>query len=391
MDEDSKAIADYKERLDEIIKLTQFFRMIVISARTQFFRSDEELPNETGFFKVSGKKGEYSFGKIYITPFSMRDVNKYLIKRFPFPFLKKRKRAKTIVHEVPNLMIRPMLLSYINELMHENITYSNSLDIYESLINSWIEREFNSKPKKSDNFKEQLYNFTKKLAPLIYKISIDQGRFSLSTEELLTFKDQFSINLDELQMRSRSFLNRTATGGLKYSHKSIFEYFLALDYFESNLSKNYEFKGLDFGVNILRQLCTKWLKNNFRNYIKLNNAEKLDKSIRLSQIKFTQEYFQLSKELKEKIILGLPIYPMDEIENSILYHKSKMAERDKQYHKLKEKIKSNKKKLVLNDPGAQLKEISKLHKEYKRLISNLELIKNYNNKLEEEYGVQQYI
>jgi hypothetical protein len=44
LDEDQKAIADHRQRLDELIQLSRKFRCVVIACRSQFFPKDEEIP-----------------------------------------------------------------------------------------------------------------------------------------------------------------------------------------------------------------------------------------------------------------------------------------------------------------------------------------------------------
>jgi hypothetical protein len=73
-DEDTKAIADHKARLLEIMDACKDFRRILITCRTQFFPSDEEIPVRTGIFKFEprrvGESAEYEFWKMYLAPFS---------------------------------------------------------------------------------------------------------------------------------------------------------------------------------------------------------------------------------------------------------------------------------------------------------------------------------
>ena len=47
LDEDTKAIADHKERISELMQLAKKFKRVIISCRTQFFLKDEEIPIET--------------------------------------------------------------------------------------------------------------------------------------------------------------------------------------------------------------------------------------------------------------------------------------------------------------------------------------------------------
>ena len=121
LDEDTLAMVDYKERLKLLLKATAEFRTVVMSCRTQFFSKDEEIPNQTGIIKVSaraaGEEAEYCFHKIYLSPFSDKQVNKYIRRRYPFWRREQRKRANQMVLKIPHLTARPMLLAHVDDLI----------------------------------------------------------------------------------------------------------------------------------------------------------------------------------------------------------------------------------------------------------------------------------
>ena len=88
LDEDTLAIVDHAERLKILLNLTRSFSRVLITCRTQFFPKDEEIPRETGVIKIgaraAGESAEHVFHKIYASPFSDRQVARYLRKRYPF-------------------------------------------------------------------------------------------------------------------------------------------------------------------------------------------------------------------------------------------------------------------------------------------------------------------
>lgn len=134
-DEDIKAVGDYKERMKEILSVVKGFREVVITCRTQFFPSEEEVPTEAGYVKTYGDSGtEYKFQKLYLSVFDDKDIKRYLRKRFSIFKFSNRKKAKTIVEKSPNLVMRPMLLSYINDLVGKEGDFKYSYEIYEILI-----------------------------------------------------------------------------------------------------------------------------------------------------------------------------------------------------------------------------------------------------------------
>jgi len=130
-DEDVEAVQDYQSRMTEIVQLTKEFRTVVITSRTQFFPSEDRLPNDTGIMRFGGDKGEYCFHRTYVSPFEDRDIKVYLRKKFPFWKFRLKRRAQEIVSHSPNLMARPMLLAKVEDLMSNNQSYEYSYQIYE--------------------------------------------------------------------------------------------------------------------------------------------------------------------------------------------------------------------------------------------------------------------
>jgi hypothetical protein len=82
-DEDISAVSDHKARMNEILSVAKGFRGVVITCRTQFFPSEEEVPSEAGYVKTYGDGAtEYKFQKLYLAVFDEKDIDKYLGKRF---------------------------------------------------------------------------------------------------------------------------------------------------------------------------------------------------------------------------------------------------------------------------------------------------------------------
>lgn len=325
-DEDIKAVLNYEERLKDILDTTWQFRTIVITCRTQFFPTEKEVPHMTGYFS-HGESGEYKFQKLYLSIFDDNDIKKYLKKRFPIykPWQwQKYKRAKKIAQKSPNLVIRPMLLSHIEDLVVENRNYNYSYEIYQALINRWIERE-SSKPGirakfgSTENYKKILYSFSKNLAIDMYTNRIIRGGYYISKED--NFGGNLELNLQDIEAdhfklseterRSKSLLNRNANGLYKFSHKSILEYFIA-EHLNSNtdLLLNFDFEGMD----AVRYFCSEFFFEDLRKckFIlerqgevkqdKVHDIFKIKKLIITELNNFNILDFRKLKELKELLL-----------------------------------------------------------------------------------------
>lgn len=256
LDEDTKAVEDYERRIEDLLQLTYHFKKIIISCRTQFFPSEAQEPLETKIEMFGSNRGSYKFRKIYLSPFTESDVKLYLFKKFgPFR-LGRLIKAYKLVSQLQFLMVRPFLLSYIDEIVHINKGVEYSYKIYEFLVAKWIEREaskieFNRK----EEFKKELYNFSINLAINLYQNQKRRSGLFISIPDINEFAETNNIKLSELELRGRSLLNRNREN-YKFAHKSILEYFISLELFKNRLFLNtFQFEGMDQARVFFLQQC----------------------------------------------------------------------------------------------------------------------------------------
>lgn len=229
-DEDTLAIQDHRERLDVLLTLTAEFRHVLITCRTQFFEREDETPKETGLVRVGptrpGQSREYTFLKVYISPFNDLQVNRYLRRRFPLWNLRKRRKAREIASKTPDLTMRPMLLAHIEDLLESNADCIYSTQIYESMIEAWLTRE---RPFVNP---ENLRRFSAELAVDIYMKRKLRGSERIPPAEASLLASRLAIPLQGWQLRGRSLLNRDADGNLKFAHRTIMEYLFVTKFVE---------------------------------------------------------------------------------------------------------------------------------------------------------------
>ena len=246
-DEDTQALPDHRSRLQTLVELTKEFRKVLITCRTQFFPSEEEEPHETGVLRYGPKGGQHVFRKLYLSPFDKEDIRAYLKQRFSWLQRTKRRRAQQIVLSCPSLMVRPMLLSHIDDLLNSKDTYTATYMVYAELIQRWIDRDahkfFSERPQ---SYMDDLSQFSREIALYLYRRRTAQQGLWISGEEIQSFADRHGIKeLSEVEMKSKSLLNRNALGQYKFSHKSILEYFLAKEAFsDNNFRKEFDFDGM---------------------------------------------------------------------------------------------------------------------------------------------------
>ncbi|MEO0469535.1 MAG: leucine-rich repeat domain-containing protein [Bacteroidota bacterium] len=257
LDEDPAAVRDYEKRMSKVLKRVQDFRVVVFTCRTQFFPSEEDEPRETPVVKFGTRQGFQSFAKMYLSPFSEKDIRLFLKKRYTWINRAKREQAFKIIEQSPNLMVRPMILSYIDDLLEDGGKYDFTSDLYHVLIQKWINREADRvKEDRRTKFREELFRFSQAIAVNIYKNrGIRKGMF-ISQKEIRPFAEKHKIQLDEIEMRSRSLLNRNMDGQYKFAHKSILEYFLALACIENpDFGNSFNFVGMDLARVFFGEMC----------------------------------------------------------------------------------------------------------------------------------------
>ena len=234
-DEDSKTTnQNYKARMKEIIDKTLDFQTVIFTSHPQFFPSYPDIPQEIGLYKFDGDKGEHWFYRVYISPFSKRESHKYLRRMFPLYKWFKRYKARAIVAKSPVLMERPMLLANIHDLMEmrSNVwsmdlmevrrNYQFTFEIYEEMVEQWIQRE-------RVRDKTELRKFSEVIALDMYENQQARGGLFTPHDRMDQFAKKHGFRLEELELSSRSLLNRNSDGKYKFAHKSILEYLLPLE------------------------------------------------------------------------------------------------------------------------------------------------------------------
>jgi hypothetical protein len=250
-DEDIEAIRDHHQRLRELMDECADFRRIVITCRTQFFSSDEEIPREPGVAIVTPRKAgqarEYKFYKLYLLPLTDKQVERYVKRRFGFWQRGQRRAARRIIAAIPELSMRPMLLAVVPDLIREERSITELFQLYEFMVESWLERE------KSWIDKNRLREFSELLAVDLYLNRQKRGFERIPRRELIELKEMNASDLDDWRLTNRSLLNRDADGNYKFAHRSILEYLFVVAF----LKGGKECLSLEW-TDLMKQLFVSW-------------------------------------------------------------------------------------------------------------------------------------
>lgn len=255
LDENRHASEDFNKFQTELEAVIQPFRLVMITCRAQFFDSEKMIPEETSWMSTGRDKSLINYNKIYISPFTDEDIDKYLSIKYK-GLREKKKRAHQIVEQCKNLMVRPLLLSYIDDLIEENVEYTELSEIYNTLINKWLQREVNRIQDRTERQKqkETLARFSIDIAKTIYSNWKNVKSMQLNSDQMKSFMSSYGYNEVPFDIKRRSLINRNASGAFKFSHKSFLEFFLAKELF-NNPSFDFLFDGMDMAKVFFDGMC----------------------------------------------------------------------------------------------------------------------------------------
>ena len=265
----------FVKRLDNIVSSTMRFCDVVFTCRTQYFPQQELQDYELNIRKPDNR-GFFKLNKYYLFPFSDLEVKKYLNKKYgrlKFWNWSNKRKAIQLVENSHKLMSRPMLLSYLDDLVTDDKKYQFSYQIYETLIEKWLIRE-SEKWKKSDQqkqFKITLRKLARETGLQIYKNWLSQGWLYLSKDDILQIAQIYNIELKPDEVKGKSLLTCDPLLNWKFAHKSILEYFLAKECVNNwEFAAAFKFSGMDMAKHFYLEMEPDF---NAINFIKVDGGK----------------------------------------------------------------------------------------------------------------------
>lgn len=249
----------FQNRLADIIEATRNFAEVVLTCRTQYFPGQEDDPYELEV-KRPDEKGFYKLNKLYLSPFTLDEVKTYLRKKYGFlPFInwKKKKQALQVVGQAKHLVMRPMMLSYIDLLVDHGRNFQSDYHIYETLIEEWLKREAEKRKHRNADqklFIENLRKVSEQTALALWDVRQSENRAFLTRAEALEIANRNGIPLRPEEVTGQSLLTCDGAGNWKFAHKSVWEFFLAREVFrDRNFARRFHFKGMDMARHFVGQ------------------------------------------------------------------------------------------------------------------------------------------
>ena len=236
------------KEIENLSKTTQEYKKVILTSRTQFFRSEEE-ENDTLVQKKFPGRGPRSmtyprFERIYISLFDDKQIRRYLdlclgkaeSEKFWNETVEK-------VFDVKDLARRPILIELIvNDLeavqnIEGKVTPGK---VYRTITERWQEREEQRLPPsielqhREEKVPKNIMLFMEELAYWMLTKEKDRLHFNTLNDAINKYfdnetKDMLRLSLDNLdyQIRNCSFLSRHAKGYYAFAHRSFIEYFVA--------------------------------------------------------------------------------------------------------------------------------------------------------------------
>ena len=227
--DESPRVQDKTQRdllINDLQPLLRTFARVVITCRPQLLEDSTEQVKLT-HTAIRTATLFFEWTERYIAPFSNRQVQDYLDQVFTFRSENElRKRAEKIVSEHADIAIRPLILTFIRDIVESNRKTDTTLDIYDIIIEKTLERDIQilypvPYPKPLPELKQQWWDICSEVAASMYQHNHPN---SISDKEL----DAIPSVAAEPQLKQRILLTRAGDeDDYHFSHKSFYEYFMA--------------------------------------------------------------------------------------------------------------------------------------------------------------------
>lgn len=251
LDENMEASKDLDGFMHKIDQLTDSFKCVIITGRTHFFENASNEIKEGYVYHNCESGGLNNYVRIYISPFSREETFSYLDSKYQVGSLNYQKAIR-IIEKSDDLISRPLILTYMDDLISCNIKKclvnknesavsslnmetgkQFSSDIYMTIVDKWFDREcLKAKAQGKNLNKNKLYDLSKQIAQLIYYKWKTIGVACISESEYQVFIEKNDCSADPFSFKIHSLINRTSDGHIKFSHRSFWEFFLALNSIE---------------------------------------------------------------------------------------------------------------------------------------------------------------
>ncbi len=274
LDENRQALNDFNKFINSLETVIKDFRVVIVTCRTQFFKTEEQELKESKLRNYGSSKGFRSYNRQYISPLTDEEILVYLGKKYSLKSIrprriyvnyKKRKKAKRLISSCGNIMVRPLMLSYIDDLLDSQADIATMNDMYHLLIGKWILREAQLVDStERSKIKGAIWNLSQQLAINLYQNREVRNGYYISMDDFKEFKKTNGFDQIKYSFDSRSLINRNSQGEIKFAHRSFLEFFLAKERLE-NPYFMLDFEGMDMAFRFFMDVVLTGLQVEVKN------------------------------------------------------------------------------------------------------------------------------
>lgn len=234
LDEDPEGVLNIENRIVDLLEVTSGFKKVLISCRTQYLPEGDFSPfDHLGVLHLKG----YVCPTIFLSLFEEDQVTEYLKKRFPRS-QNKRLRSQKIIQSMESLRFRPLLLSFIEDLLDVDDSQLTEYHVYHRLIVAWLRREERKirKHLKIEVSWEELLSICVEVSVFMQR---GDGRDLIPEDlEALIRKNKKYKLFKKIDVGGRSLLNKNSDGAFRFSHYSIQEFLIAYSVVENKINSD---------------------------------------------------------------------------------------------------------------------------------------------------------
>ena len=315
LDENSEAKdpTKYAQFMRKIEGYCDSFARVVITCRPQFFHDEQSEPGPTRV-RWNGKWLE--FKKIYLAPFNDNQVQQFLDEKITFRFNDKlRQKAEDIVKKQPLIAIRPLVLTFIEDIARSDREVNNTLDVFDIIIEKWINRDVeNISPEDIDKRTNQWWDTLSTVASYMYS----RQSLNISFQELKDLVNNSNLTKeDKPHFTQRAMLTRSGNE-YHFSHKSFYEYFMAYRFF-LHFEEIGNLYSMDFALQIYDDLFSAWIENKQPRFADIQNLHPYQVAASLGNIGNRLKDLHHFSEAENKYLTALTIFEFLDKESPNIY------------------------------------------------------------------------
>ncbi len=242
------------------------FARVVITCRPQLF-SNQKATSDFTHPIIRTSNSWVKCTELFLVPFDNRQINQYLRQVFPIiKNHKEREKAKEIVKKHADIAIRPLVLTYIKDIVESKRDINTALDLYDIIIEKTLQRDLEKiYPVPTEEQINQWWKITSDVAGYMYR----NNKLSINEQEF----DSIESVTKEPQFKQRSMLTLTSNE-FHFPHKSFYEYFMAYRFIlypeEIRIGSLYT---MDFAIQLYDELLDIIISSSPIHYVKPNEID----------------------------------------------------------------------------------------------------------------------